>query len=301
MTKMFGRFDELAVFLSILEHGSLTAAARASGRSLQAVSRSLAKLERDLGVQLIQRTTRSLRPTEAGRRFEERIRGAMADLDAARQEVQQEERTVSGILRIGAPPLFASEYLVEMVAEFMQRYPAIEVELVLSDRRSDLVAERLDLALRMGELPDSSLRVRQLASLRRVIFAAPDWLAKYGRPSHPSQLEQLPCVVRSFGLERDKWPVTVGGVVRKITVNGSFKANDVASCNKAAVLGLGAGLASYWQIRREIENSSVHIILEAHAPPSVPLHAVWPNGRRLPLRTRLFIDFLATRFAGKRW
>jgi DNA-binding transcriptional LysR family regulator len=298
---MLGRFDELAIFLSVLEHGSLTAAGRATGRSLQVVSRSLAKLERDLGVQLIQRTTRSLRPTEAGRRFEERIRAVMADLDAARQEVQLDDKVVAGVLRVAAPPLFASEHLVEMVAEFMQRHPAVEVELVLSDRRSDLVTEHIDLALRMGELPDSSLRFRHLAGLRRVIFATPDWLAKYGRPTHPRQLEQLPCVVRSFGLERDKWPVTIDGAVEKISVNGRFKANDVASCNKAALTGLGAGLASYWQVRHAIESGAVHLLLDEFAPPSIPLHAVWPNGRRLPLRTRLFIDFLATRFASKRW
>jgi len=298
---MTARLDEFSIFLSILDHGSLTAAARATGRSLQAVSRSLAKLETELGVQLIQRTTRSLRPTSAGSRFEERIRQAMADLDAARLEVQQEEQVIASTLRVGAPPLFASEYLVDMVADFMQRHPAVEVELVLSDRRSNLVEERLDATLRIGELPDSNLRVRHLADLRRVIFASPSWLAKHGRPAHPYDLKKLPCVVRSFGPERGRWPVTINGDVEYIEVRGAFKANDVASCNKAVLAGLGAGLTPYWQIRRHIENGSAEVLFEEFAPPSVRIQAIWPNGRRLPFRTRLFIDFLVTRFASKRW
>jgi DNA-binding transcriptional LysR family regulator len=298
---MAGRLDDFAIFLAILDHGSLTAAARATGRSLQAVSRSLAKLEGELGVQLIQRTTRSLRSTPAGARFEERIRQAIADLDAARLDVQQEEKVVAGALRIGAPPLFAHEYLVEMVADFMQRHPAVEVELVLSDRRANLVEERLDAALRIGDLPDSSLRARHLADLRRVIFAAPAWLAKHGRPVHPHDLQRLPCVVRSFGPERGKWTVTIGGKSERIDVHGPFKANDAASCNRAVLAGLGAGLSPYWQVRRHIENGSAEVLLEEYAPPAVGMHAVWPNGRRLPVRTRLFIDFLVTRFASRRW
>lgn len=298
---MTGRLDDFSIFLAILDHGSLTAAGRATGRSLQAVSRSLAKLEAELGVQLIQRTTRSLRPTLAGARFEERIRQAIADLDAARLEVQQEEKVVAGTLRIGAPPLFADEYLVEMVADFMQRHPAVEVELVLSDRRANLVEERLDVALRIGDLPDSTLRARHLADLRRVIFAAPAWLAKHGRPAHPHDLQKLPCVVRSFGPERGKWPVTIGGASERIDVHGPFKANDAASCNRAVLAGLGAGLSPYWQVRRHIENGSAEVLLEEYAPPAVSMHAIWPNGRRLPFRTRMFLDFLVTRFASRRW
>ncbi|MGZ5198376.1 MAG: LysR substrate-binding domain-containing protein [Telluria sp.] len=298
---MNGLLDDFAVFLAILDHGSLTAAARASGRSLQAVSRSLTKLERDLGVQLIQRTTRSLRPTLAGSRFEERIRKAVADLEAARLEIRLEETVVAGTLRIGAPPLFASEYLVDMVRDFMQRHPAVEVELVLSDRRANLVEERLDLALRIGDLPDSSLRARHLADLRRVIFASPGWLAKHGRPTHPNDLVQLPCVVRTFGPERAKWPVTIEGAIERIEVRGSFNANDAASCNRAVLAGLGAGLAPFWQVRRHIDDGSAEMLLDEYAPPPVLMHAIWPNGRRLPLRTRLFIDFLVASFAGQRW
>jgi DNA-binding transcriptional LysR family regulator len=298
---MNGQLDDFSVFLSILDHGSLSAAARASGRSLQAVSRSLNKLERDLGVPLIQRTTRSLRPTQAGARFEERIRQAVADLNAARLEIQLEEKVVAGTLRVAAPPLFASEYLVEMVSDFMQRHPAVEVELVLADRRANLIEERLDLALRIGDLPDSSLRARHLADLRRVIFASPAWVAKHGRPRHPYDLTMLPCVVRSFGPERGKWPVTVDDAIERIEVQGSFRANDAASCNMAILMGLGAGLAPYWQVRRHVQNGTAEVLLEEFAPPAVQMHAIWPNGRRLPLRTRLFIDFLVTRFATQKW
>lgn len=293
--------DDYATFIAILDGGSLTEAARRTGRSLQAVSRSLAELEAEIGTQLIQRTTRRLRATPAGAAFLERIRRALADIEAARDSARRDGDNPRGKLRVAAPVLFGATWLTPMAASFMQRWPEIEVELVLSERHADLVADKLDLAIRVGELPDSSLKARKLAQLRRVFFASTAWIQQHGRPSLPDELAALPCVLRNTGADRKQWPATIGGEIRHIKVKGPFSANDAAAANEAVACGLGAGMAPFWQIRKMLDEGRVEIILREFEPPPVPIHALWPSGRALPARTRLFVDHLAVQFSAVRW
>jgi DNA-binding transcriptional LysR family regulator len=293
--------DDYATFLAILDGGSLTEAGRRTGRSLQAVSRALGELEAELGTQLIHRTTRRLQATAAGLAFAERIRRALADIEAARESARHDGDTPSGTLRVAAPVLFGATWLTPMAASFMQRWPEIEVELVLSERKADLIADQLDLAIRVGELPDSSLRARRLADLRRVFFASPAWLQQHGRPRHPQELANLPCVLRTTGADRKQWPAKIGGEVRHIKVHGKFSANDAAAANEAVANGLGAGMAPFWQIRRMLDEGRVETILRDYEPPPVPIHALWPGGSALPARTRLLIDHLAVQFSAVHW
>ncbi len=288
-------------FIAIVDAGSLTAAARNTGRSLQAVSRSLAALEAALGAQLIQRTTHKLHATPAGAAFYQRMRLALADIAAARTELSNEARVVSGSLRLGGPALFGSAYLTGMAADFMRRWPRVEIDLVLGDRHADMLAEKLDVAVRLGELPDSALQARLLASLRRVFFASPSWLRSHGQPDTPMALANLPCVLRTIGKDRSRWPFMQDGELRHVKVAGAFRANDAAACNEAVACGLGAGMAPYWQVRRLLDEGRVQLILAGFEPPPVPVHAVWNAGARLPARTRLLIDHLAAQFSALRW
>lgn len=293
--------DDYAVFVAILETGSLTAAARRLGRSLQTVSRALADLEASLSVQLIQRTTRKLHATPAGTAFLERIRPALAEIEAAREAARAEGESLQGKLRIAAPTLLGATWLAPASASFMQRWPDIEIELVLSERMADLVAEGLDLAVRVGDLPDSSLRARPLAQLRRVFFASPRWLQQHGVPREPTQLSELPCVLRNTGKDRRQWPATVGGTVRYIPVTGTFSANDAATANEAVAAGLGIGMAPMWQLRRLLDEGRVEMILQDFEPPPVPLQAVWPGAAKQARRARLFVDHLAQQASALRW
>lgn len=293
--------DDYLNFIAIVDAGSLTAAARDTGRSLQAVSRSLAALETALGTQLIQRSTRKLHVTPAGVAFHQRMRLVLADIAAARAEVRNEAKVVSGSLRLAAPALFGATYLTAMAADFMRRWPRLELDLVLGERHADLLAEKLDVAVRLGELPDSSLHARPLASLRRVFFASPSWLRTHGQPDTPMALASLPCVVRTIGKDRNRWPFMQDGELRHVKVAGSFRANDAAACNEAVACGLGAGLAPYWQVRLLADEGRVQLMLSGFEPPPVPVHAVWPAGTRLPARTRLLIDHLVRQFSNLRW
>jgi DNA-binding transcriptional LysR family regulator len=291
---------DYAMFLEIVDRGSLTAAAKSCGRSLQAVSRALARLEEEFGVQLINRTTRRLQATPAGINFHARVRAVIAGLESARAELRREHEDVSGSLRIGAPAYFASTYLTPLAADFMGLWPAVKIELVLSDRRADLLEQRLDLAVRVGALPDSTLYARSLASLRRVMFASPEWIERNGRPKDIAELAHLPCVVRTVGLAQGRWPVRVNGVTETIAVSGAFQANDAAICNQAVALGLGIGMAPLWQVRELLDANRVELLLAEFEPAPIPVHAVW-SASTPPARTRLMIDALVERFAGQNW
>jgi DNA-binding transcriptional LysR family regulator len=294
--KIMSDLNDYSLFIKIVELGSISAAARARDQSVQSASRALERLERSVGTALIQRTTRALTPTRAGRIFFERIRGPLGELLAAQGEALTSAGIVAGPIRIGAPVYFGATCVAPAMAAFVQRHPALDLEFVLSDRKAQLLDERLDLAIRIGELDDSALRARHLLDLRRVIFAAKSWLARYGRPTHASQLESLPCVIRTIGPERDRWPVWLDGAVRYVRVAGAFRANDAQACNAAVAAGVGCGMAPFWQIRHLVRAGVVETLLDDIAPPPVPVHVLWHGTGRLPLRMRLAVEALAKHF-----
>ena len=284
-------FADYATFLTIIDEGSLTSAAARLGKSLQSVSRSLARLEGDLGVELVSRTTRRLRPTEVGLEFAGRIRLALTTIDAAREDLLASDRRLAGNIRIGTSSLFGPEYVVPVLSQFLRRHPEIDVELVLSDEHVDLVAEKLDFAIRIGNLPDSNLRVRRLGGLSWAVFAAPAYLAAHGRPEHPRDLPHHQCVLRTS--DDDRW--IFGSRKRRIEVQGRFRSESAAARTAAVASGFGIGLAPLWQVRRLIEQGIVEQILVGHEPPPIPLQIVWikPGSGTLPRRVRVAMDFLA--------
>lgn len=288
------RLDDLDTFIAIVESGSLTAAARRLGRPVQSVSRSLATLEGSVGVELVRRTTRQLSSTEAGAEFYRRVQPAMAEINEARLEAGSKLVEASGLLRVGAPTFFAPPYIVPAMAEFMARYPKVEVDLRLSGRFADLVEERLDLAIRIGELRDADLKARRLGELRRVFFAAPAYLAAHGRPTHPRDLLRHQCIVRSEGPPHVRWLYMDEDVLKEIRVTGRFRSDNSASIMRAAATaGLGIGFAPLWQVLEFVDEGQLELILPDFEPPPVPVHAVWQGGKLMPAKTRLFIDMLA--------
>ena len=285
-------FDNIAVFLSVYEHCGLSAAARQLERSLQSVSRALISLEQELGVELIRRTTRRCTPTEAGVAFYQRAKPAYAELREAQLEASNLRVEPRGLLRVGASVQFAPAYLVPVAAAFMKQYPKVEIELVLSDSFVDLVEANLDLALRIGNLPDSELLARRLGALRRVAYGAPAYFKEHGRPRRPEDLRKHQCVLRNAAGSDAKWPFMVEGKPRNIAVSGRFRANSTAAVMGAAAEGMGIGFTPYWQVRDLVTAGSVEIVLARYEAPPVPIHAVWAGNRLAPAKTRQFIDFL---------
>jgi DNA-binding transcriptional LysR family regulator len=294
------RISDLQAFVAVVEKASLTSAAHQLGRSLQSVSRSLAVVEQDAGVELIRRTTRRSSPTEAGLAYYQRLKTALEDIEEAKLQVSDRRLEPSGLLRISGPTGFAALHLVPATAAFLNIHPKIEVEVSTYDRYVDLVEDNLDLAVHIGPLPDSAAKARRLVDLRRVFFAAPGYFAKHGRPKHPQDLSKHQCIVRTARVGADIWPFTVDGKVRTIKVSGRFRANGASVINEAAAQGLGIAIAPLWQVRPLVDRGLVEVTLARFAPPPIPVHATWSGTRVLPAKTRMFSDFLSPRLKAAR-
>jgi DNA-binding transcriptional LysR family regulator len=294
------RLDDLATFVAVVDKGGQTAAARHLGRSLQSVNRSLMTLERSVGVELVRRTTRQSSPTEAGLAFYRRIKPALVDIADARQEAANKRADFSGLIRIGAPVQFAAAQVAPAICDFMERHPRVEVELQPSDREVDLVGDDLDVAVRIRELADSTLKVRRLGELRVVAFGAPAYFASNGRPGHPLDLTRHECIVRVVDRSPEPWPFRISGQRRLVRVNGRFRTDSVAATTAVVLRGLGLGLAPLWQIRDLLDQGLIEIILEEFEAAKLPIHAVFPPTRMPIGKTRAFIDILADRLRSER-
>jgi DNA-binding transcriptional LysR family regulator len=294
------RIVDFQAFVAIVDKRSLTAAAKQLGRSLQSISRSLATLEGDLGVELIARTTRRSATTEAGLAFYRRVGAALSEIEAAKLETSNRRSEPVGLLRITCSTVFAPLYVVPAVCAFLESHPKVDIDLDMSDGYVDLISQGFDLAIRIGELPDSSLKARRLADLRRVVFAAPDYFAKHGRPKVPGDLAGHQCLVRTSARDSDAWPFLVGGRLKAVKVAGRFRSSGALAVNEAAVQGLGSANAPLWQVRALVDRGVVELVLTRFEPPRVPVHAVWPATRLLPAKTQLFLNYLAARLKAER-
>lgn len=287
------RIEDLQAFVTVVEKGSLTAAAKQLGRSLQSVSRSLAALESDLDIELVARTTRRSAATEEGLVFYRRISAALAEIEAAKNETSNRREQASGLLRITSSTGFAPLYIVPVARAFLEIHPKVEIELDISDGFVDLVDRGFDLAIRTGDLPDSSLKARRIANFRRVVFASPGYFAKHGKPKAPEDLVRHQCIVRTAARETNAWPFLVGGRLKTVKVAGRFRASGSPATVEAAVQGLGMAQAPLWHVRPHVDSGALELALIRFEPPRMPMHAVWPSTRLLPAKTQLFIEFLA--------
>ena len=295
------RLDELAAFVAIIENGGQTAAARHLQRSLQSINRSLASLERSVGVELVSRTTRRSSPTEAGRILYHRIKPALAEISDAQRQATSQRTEPSGLLRIGAPVLFAPAHVVPAICEFQNRYPHIEIDLSVSDRPVDIIEASLDLAVRIRQLPDSRLKARRIGELRAVVFGSPGYFTEYGRPKRPDDLTQHRCILRA-GNEQgpERWPFRIAGRSAAIRVQGRFRTDSAAAMHTAVAAGAGIGRAPLWQIRPLVDAGAVEVVLQDFEVSKLPIYLVWSSAKMQPARNKLFTDFLAARMKGAR-
>jgi DNA-binding transcriptional LysR family regulator len=287
------------VLVRVVQAGSFRAAAQALGMPKTTVSRKVSELEAQLGVQLLQRTTRRHSLTDAGVAFVEEAEAAIARLEAAQEAVAELQREPRGTLRVTTAVTIGELFLAPVLAEFLEAFPAVDVLLQLTDRPVDLVAERFDVAIRAGVLPESSLIAIRLGSSTFRVVASPAYLTRHGTPQRPSDLTSHACLrfTRS-GLEvRSNWPFGSGARASEVPVAGRLVSDDFVVLRTAAEQGLGIARLPGLLVHESIQAGRLVALLDDQAPPADPLHLLYPGGGRLPARTRAFIDFVQPRMA----
>jgi DNA-binding transcriptional LysR family regulator len=288
--------NEMSVFSRVVAAGSLSAAARDLGVSTAGVSRKLAALEARLGVRLLNRTTRRLALTDEGATYHEACARILAEVDEADAAAAARLVEPEGALKVALPASFGHLHIAPLVPRFAERYPKVRLAFSLSDRTVNLVEEGFDLAIRIGELEDSSLAARKLAPNRRVVCASPAYLKKHGAPRRPEDLLQHNCLpTQDFQMNWEyRDPAGKSGMVR---VSGRYACDNWEVLREWALAGLGVALKSTWDVRRHLEDGSLVALLPGYDfATEVAIYAVYPHRRFLPAKTRVFIDFLADSF-----
>jgi DNA-binding transcriptional LysR family regulator len=287
------RLKQIESFVAVSTKGSLTAAALAEGVAPAVIGRRIDALEERLGVKLLVRTTRRITLTHEGSAFLEDAQRLLADLATAEASVSAGGVKASGHLRVTAPAGFGRRHVAPLVPRFIAEHPDVSVSLNLSDRVVDIVNEGFDCAVRVGDLPDSSLVSVRLADNRRLCVAAPAYLRRAGTPRHPSDLVRHECLSLSSDASQTRgWAFTVDGQVTHLRPSGRLDCSDGQVLHDWCLQGLGIAWRSTWEVEREVGEGRLVSVLDEFAAPSNGVYAVFAQRKHLPLRVRLWIDFL---------
>jgi LysR family transcriptional regulator, regulator for bpeEF and oprC len=281
-------------FIKTASFGSFTAAAKQLGITPAAVSKNVQKLEDDLGVRLFQRTTRQLSLTEEGQILFERCREPIDDLDRATAAITDHRNAVAGTLRVSGATTFGRRILAPCLAEFLARYPQLEVEIAIDDRFSDLIAEGYDVAIRGGELPDSNMVARRLMDITAGVYGSPAYFRRYGEPKTPENLKKHNCIrLRMTGSNRLlPWEFEKDGTLVAPEVHGTLVVNDTEAILEAVSAGHGIALLSDLLVRTDPRGAHLKRVLSDYRFPPRGLYACYPNRKHLPPKIKAFIDFV---------
>ena len=288
---MIDNLTDLRVFTRIVATGSLSQAGRELNLSLAVISKRLAALEDRLGVRLVNRTTRRLAATQEGAEFFDRCQRILADLDEAEAAVTTGRTSPKGLLRVTAAVAFGRRRIAPAIAGFVARHPDIQVELDLTDRIVDLVDSGLDIAIRVGALPDSSLIARKLVENYRVVVASPDYLARHGVPRTPADLADHECLCLS--LLGDAWSFIGPDGPLQVKVTARLCTNDGEAGHEWALAGAGLVMKSIWDVGEDLAAGRLVRVLADWQSPATAIHAVYPTSRHLSAKVRSFVDYLA--------
>lgn len=290
------RFEEMHTFVRVVKAGSLSAAAERLNIAKSAVSRRLSELETRLGVQLLTRTTRRLNLTESGRQYYERCQTILTDMEEAELAITSGDIALRGTLRIAAPLSFGISHISPLLNEFLQLHPELKLDLDLNDRTLNFMEEDVDLAIRIGRLADSSLVARKLAPTRFIVCASPSYLAKYGEPRSPQELERHIGLNYSYA-ESPSWHfIRPDNTAITVRMNYRMRANNGDVLLKAAIDGLGILQTPGFIGAEAIQQGQLVPILTDYTCPSGAIYAIYPQQRYLPQRIRVLIDYLVAGF-----
>jgi DNA-binding transcriptional LysR family regulator len=282
------RLDELDILVAIIETGSLAGAARRLGRSAPAITRGLAALEKRAGLCLVERTTRHLAPTDAGRDLAEQARRLIADYEASVSAAAA--APLRGLLRVTAPVVFGRRHVTPVVLSFLDLHPEIDVELHLHDRNLDMIEERLHLAVRIGRLSDSGLVARRVGFVRRVLVASPEYLARRGCPACPGDLPQHDTIFATGVSTADEWRFGTGGRAMSVRLAPRFRVNEVEAALQAVGAGRGIARVLSYQVAADVAEGRMVRLLRDFEPDPLPVQVVVPSGRAMAPKVRAFLD-----------
>ncbi|CAN7143282.1 LysR family transcriptional regulator [Phenylobacterium sp. LjRoot225] len=292
------RLDEINAFIAVADQRSFTHAARRLGVSSAQVSKLVARLENRLGARLLNRTTRDVSLTDTGRAFLERARQVLEDFQSLESSVR-EQAGPHGLLRISAPVTFGTAELTPALLEFAAAYPDVSLDVSSTDRMVNLVEEGFDVAVRIGQLGDSSLVARKLAAVRMVASASPDYLARAGAPTTLEELAGHTAIIDTNVPDPSLWRFGVNGAPRDVRVEGRLRFSGAQACVAAARAGFGVTRTPAFAAAEDLRAGRLTALLCDFEPELIHLHAVYPHARHLAPKVRAFVDFLAKRYAGE--
>jgi len=289
------RFDAMSVLLAVTDAGSLSAGARRLGMPLATVSRKVSELEAHLHTRLLNRGSRRLELTDAGQSYVAACRRILEDVVEAERTASGEYRAPRGELVITAPIVFGRLHLLPIIGAFLKAYPDIDVRISLADRVVNLLEEHVDLALRIGDLPDSSLLAARVGSIRRVVCASPEYLEARGAPKTPSDLQSHDCITFEGLMSPRSWTFWVKGEPQPIPVHSRLVVNTAEAAIDMAVAGIGITRVLSYQVAAALAEGKIAIVLASFQPPPLPVSLVYPGSGLLPLKLRAFLDFATPR------
>ncbi len=287
------RLKQIESFVAVVARGSLTAAAASEGVAPAVLGRRIDALEERLGVKLLLRTTRRISLTHEGSAFLEDCQRILADIGSAEASVSAGGVKASGYLRITAPAGFGRRHVAPLMPGFLARHSDVSLSLNLSDRLVDIAGEGVDIAVRVGDMPDSSLVSVRLADNRRLCVAAPAYLKRAGVPQHPGELGRHECLTLSSDASQSRgWAFSLDGVVSHLRPSGRLDCSDGQVLHTWCLQGQGLAWRSTWEVEADIASGALVSVLDAFAAPPNGIYAVVPQRKHLPLRVRLWIDYL---------
>ncbi|WP_367352982.1 LysR family transcriptional regulator [Achromobacter animicus] len=292
-----GHSSELLLVVELARAGGMSAAARELDVTPAAVSKRLAQIEARLGVRLFNRSTRRLSLTAEGEVYLENARRILGEIDDLDALIASRQSAPRGLLKVNAPLGFGRSYIAPAIAEFAQQYPEVSLQLQLTDRPADFVREAFDVAVRFGDLPDTSLIARKIAPNRRLVCASPGYLKKHGTPATPHDLARHQCIVlrqndAAYGL----WRFTKGRRSETVKVRGNLSSNDGEVTLTWGLAGLGILQRAEWDLARYLRSGRLVQVLEDYALPQADIYAVFPERHHLSAKVRVFVDFLVAYF-----
>jgi DNA-binding transcriptional LysR family regulator len=290
---MMDKLTSMSVFVRVAKAGSFAGGATELSISRAMATKHIMQLESSLGVRLFNRTTRSLSLTDVGASYLERCQHVLLDIEEMEAAITHLQTEPRGLLKISAPPVIGAAHITHAVAEFLKRYPDLKVDMMLQSSHGDLIDEGIDIAIYLGDLDDTSMVARKLASSPMVVCASPDYLAKHGIPNTPEDLYNHSCLINWASAPRNKWKFKdQRGVESIIKVTGRMQSN-VADANRvAAINGLGLVMLANYVVGRDIKKGKLIPVLENYTAPPLDIHAIYPHRKYLSAKVRRFLDFL---------
>ena len=289
------RLESMSTFVTVVESGGFSAAARKLSRPLATVSRKVSELEDEIGVRLLNRTTRQVTLTDGGRDYFESCRRILMQIDDAERTVAGEQQTPRGELVVTAPIVFGRLHLIPLITELIATYPELKVRLALADRVLNLIEEHADVAIRIGALPDSSLVATKVGGIKRVITASPEYVRLRGEPKSLDDLADHDCILITVLSDGQSWTVRANNKISKREIDPRLIVTTASGGIDAAIAGAGLVQTLCYQVAEQVRGGRLKLLLQDFEPPYVPVNIVYPSGRLMPAKLRVFMDFITPR------